>query len=190
MLQRQKLGPLSALLIFTLAFSGCNKVKARNDLAFMGDSITQMWTLPKVNLGIYGQTTAQMLQRFPSDVLQKNLHTVVILGGTNDVLLGVDPNITIANLGNMADIASSHGIEPVLCEIPPIYASHSIHAPQVETLNQRIKSLAAEKKLKLVDYYDAIKDHPGYFSDGVHLKRRGYLVMDWTLSREVHLFQP
>lgn len=188
MFQRQKAGPFLASLLLVTGLSACSRIKAPSDVAFMGDSITEMWTLPRVNLGIHGQTTAQMLQRFPSDVLRKNLRTVVILGGTNDVLLGVDPEITIANLSRMADLASSHGLEPVLCEIPPIYARQSSLSAKVTALNQRIVALAAAKRLKLVDYYDAINGHPDYFSDGIHLKRRGYLVMDWTLDKQVSLF--
>jgi len=188
MLQRRQTWPLPALLILVAGLSACSKVKARGDVAFMGDSITEMWTLPRVNLGIHGQTTAQMLQRFPADVLQKNPHTVVILGGTNDTLLGVDPEVTIANLSSMADLASAHGVVPVLCEIPPIYARHNSLAPKVTALNQRIVTLAAHKNLTLVDYYDAINGHPDYFSDGIHLKQRGYLAMSWALDKQVSLF--
>ena len=189
MFQRPKTGLVLALLVLAIGLTACSRMKARGDMAFMGDSITEMWTLPRVNLGVYGQTTAQMLQRFPSDVLQKDLHTVVILGGTNDTLLGVDPEVTIANLSHMADLASAHGIEPVLCEIPPIYARQSSLAPQVAALNQRIVTLAVNKKLKLVNYYDAMNGHPDYFSDGIHLKRRGYLVMGWALDKQVSLFR-
>jgi len=190
MLQKMRQWFALSLLLPVLAagLSGCNKVKAREDVAFMGDSITEMWSLPRVNLGIHGQTTSQMLNRFPADVLPKKLHAVIILGGTNDVLLGVDPDVTIANLKSMAELASSHGIEPILCEIPPIYARQNALAPNVAALNRRIVELAASRKLRLVDYYDAMNGHPSYFSDGIHMKKLGYLLMDWTLEKRVAIF--
>jgi hypothetical protein len=56
-------------------------------------------------------------------------------------------------------------------------------------LNRRIAALAASKNLRLVDFCDPLNGHPAYFSDGIHMRRRGYLVMDWTLERKVSLFQ-
>ena len=178
-----------ASLSLALGITACSRVKASSHLAFMGDSLTEMWTLPRVNLGKYGQTTAQMLKRFPTDIANKNLRSVIILGGTNDVLLGIDPETTISNLSSMAAIARSGGIEPVLCEIPPIYARQGTLAPQVAELNRRIATLAASENLRLVDFYDPLHGHPAYFSDGIHLRSRGYLVMDWTLEHKVSLFE-
>jgi len=155
----------------------------------MGDSLTEMWTLPRINLGKHGQTTAEMLQRFPADIAGKSVRSVIILGGTNDVLLGVAPETTISNLNSMADLAVARGIEPVLCEIPPIYARQQSLAPQVAELNRRISALAASRNLRLVDFYDSLNGHPAYFSDGVHMRSRGYLVMDWVLEQKVALFQ-
>jgi lysophospholipase L1-like esterase len=155
----------------------------------MGDSLTEMWTLPRVNLGKYGQTTTQMLKRFPADIANKNLRSVIILGGTNDVLLSIDPALTITNLSSMADIAISSGIKPVLCEIPPIYARQSMLASQVAELNRMIAALAASKNLQLVDFYDPLNGHPAYFSDGIHMRSRAYLIMDWALAQKVSLFR-
>jgi lysophospholipase L1-like esterase len=147
----------------------------------MGDSITQGWSLPRVNLGIHGQTTAQMLERFPRQVLGHGYRSVIILGGTNDVLLKISPDITIANLSQMVDIAKNANIEPTICEIPPIFLTDRDYKTQIDELNRRIVDLAAKQHIKLVDYFDAIDHHPGYSSDGVHLKRRGYFAMEKAL---------
>ena len=50
-------------------------------------------------------------------------------------------------------------------------------------LDERIAALAREKQVPLADYYSALWLHPDAFSDGVHLKRRGYLRMEWALLR-------
>jgi lysophospholipase L1-like esterase len=154
---------------------------ASRRVAFMGDSITQGWAFPRANFGIFGQTTAQMLARFPNQIPNRNFRTVVILGGTNDTLLGIDPAFTIANLSRMVDLARAAGVEPILAEIPPIYKQNGRFLPAVQRLNAGIVTLAATKHVRLADYYDALLNHPSCFSDGTHLKRRGYLRMEVAL---------
>jgi lysophospholipase L1-like esterase len=154
---------------------------ASRRVAFMGDSITQGWAFPRANFGIFGQTTAQMLARFPNQIPNRNFRSVVILGGTNDTLLGIDPAFTIANLSRMVDLARAAGVEPILAEIPPIYKQNGRFLPAVQRLNAGIVTLAATKHVRLADYYDALLNHPSCFSDGTHLKRRGYLRMEVAL---------
>jgi lysophospholipase L1-like esterase len=175
-----------SLIVFVLAAVLQNHASAR--VAFMGDSITEGWAFPRANFGIYGQTTAQMLARFPAQVPNRNFRAVVILGGTNDTLLGIDPAVTIANLSRMVDLARAAGIEPILAEIPPIYRERGRFLPAVQRLNASIVGLASAKQVKLADYYDALLNHPACFSDGTHLKRRGYLRMELALLRTENLY--
>src|SRR5262249_52990119 len=96
-------------------------------VVFMGDSITDSWgraqnpTIaspffpgkPYVNRGISGQTTAQMLLRFYSDVIALKPKVVVFLAGTNDIggNLGAVTNESIAeNMMAMVDMARAHGM--------------------------------------------------------------------------------
>ena len=81
----------------------------------------------------------------------------------------------------MVDLAKNANVEPTICEIPPIFLKDRDYNTQIEDLNRRISTLAAARKIKLVDYFDAIDHHPGFSSDGVHLKRRGYLAMERAL---------
>jgi len=157
-------------------------------VAFLGDSITQGWDFPRINFGIRGQTTAQMLARFPRQVAGHGYRQVVILGGTNDTLLGVGQDVTLANLARMVDLARSAGVEPVLAEIPPLYYEDGRLLGQSRLLNARIRGLAAQKEVRLVDYYDALLGHPDAYSDGIHLKRRGYLRMEWALLHADNVF--
>lgn len=179
------------LLILCLPI-GFRFIRASSNIAFLGDSITQGWSYPRVNLGRYGNTTAQMMARFPTQVTGHHYKQVVILGGTNDVLLGIDPAVTVRNLQEMAEATIQTGAQPILCEIPPIFhsfnrANKTDYSQNVYALNQRIVQLAAGHKWTLIDYYDPIIGHPSYSSDGVHFKRRGYAVMEWTFFRERNL---
>jgi acyl-CoA thioesterase-1 len=177
---------LVVVLLLVVTVRMLNHASAK--VAFMGDSLTAGWSFPRANFGIKGQTTAQMVDRFPAEICWKGYREVVILGGTNDTLLGIDPKVTVANLGMMADFAKAAGVKPVLAEIPPIYRNDGQYMFAVKQLNAGILGLAKARGLKLVDYYDALDGHPGAYSDGVHLKGRGYLRMEWALTQEENPF--
>jgi lysophospholipase L1-like esterase len=177
---------LAVLLLLT----GCRTGKAGSRIAFLGDSITEGWKYPAVNLGIRGNTTAQMLERFPRQVPGHGYTAVVILGGTNDVLTGVPPETTVHNLETLGEETVEDHAQPVLCEIPPIFhdfnpSDRRNFQPAVEDLNRRIAALAARRGWKLVDYYTPLAGHPEDSSDGVHMKRRGYEAMEQALKSQI-----
>jgi len=154
----------------------------------MGDSITAFWWLPKTNLGIYGDTTAQMLDRFPAEVLGHAYKVVVILAGTNDVRVPSQPIDVKApdaanNIAKMAAMARDAGLEVVLCKIPPIRGELG----RVETLNALIETLAQQQNYKLVDYYAPMVGHANYFRDGEHPNDAGYFVMQSALTKVIPL---
>jgi len=184
----KKPGHLFFVVCIMLAMAGCGPMKTNAHTVFMGDSITEGWTLPRVNLGMHGQTTAEMLARFPRQVPGHGYGTVFILGGTNDVLLHIPAQTTVTNLGQMVDIAEAAHIEPVLAEIPPIFKENGKYAADVNTLNQQIVQLADARHLKFVNYYGALIDHPNFESDGIHMKRRGYMMMEIALMRTKNPF--
>jgi lysophospholipase L1-like esterase len=157
-------------------------LKANPHIAFLGDSITQLWWYPTANLGYHGDTTARMLARFPQQVPGHGYTTVVLLGGTNDVLLNIDPETTTQNIEQIAEATVEQHAQPILCKIPPIFhnwqqGDETDYQPQVLELNRRITQLAISHHWKLVDYYTPLADHPSYSDDGVHMKRSGYLIM-------------
>ena len=93
-------------------------------VVFMGDSITELWTLaesfpgqPYVNRGISGQTTSQMLVRMFPDVIALKPAAVVILAGTNDISRATGAqtaDMVKANIQAMAQLAAANGIKVVL----------------------------------------------------------------------------
>jgi lysophospholipase L1-like esterase len=182
-------------LLLLLALLAASTVIAANALnhasyraAFIGDSITQGWTFPRVNLGIHGQTSTQILARFPTQIPNHRYRKVFILAGTNDTLLNIPTDTTIANISAMADIARQNQVQPILAEIPPILRDNNRYAPQVAALNTRILQLAAAQHLRVIDYYDALNNHPSGYSDGIHLKARNYLRMEYALLQTTNPF--
>jgi acyl-CoA thioesterase I len=177
------------LLVFIVGFcGGCSLNRASDDYAFLGDSITFGWNLPRHNLGVYGQTSAQILARYPTQVHGHPYSRLYILAGTNDTWQHIDPGTTIANLSRLVDLAQADHIQPILAEIPPMFIEQGRYQPAVRELNRRIVELAQSRHVTLVDYYDAIGDRRSFSGDGVHLKRRGYLAMELALLRSSNPF--
>jgi lysophospholipase L1-like esterase len=175
------------LLLLVLANAGCTYYHSRvnPNIAFMGDSITNYWSLPVTNLGVPGNTTTQMLARFPAEVLGNNYKAMVLLGGTNDVRVVHQPigpvvDTAISNISEMASQAEANNLEVVLCLIPPIQIETD--TVRVEALNTAIQALAAEHNYKLRDYYTPMVGHPEYFKDTLHPNAQGYAVMQKALA--------
>jgi lysophospholipase L1-like esterase len=176
----------AALLLSLVAMTGCARITQANaNIAFMGDSITNSWWLPKTNFGVPGDTTSQMLARFPGQVIGHGYKAVVILGGTNDIRtvhlpIGPATATAISKIQAMAALAEADGQQVILCLIPPI--QNEADYSRVVYFNQAIAALAAEHNYKLVDYYTPMAGHPDYFSDQLHPNDAGYFVMQTALT--------
>jgi len=179
---------ISLLVIAAAAFAAISLNHSGPNNAFMGDSITYIWGFPRINLGISGQTSAQILARFPTQITNRGYTKVFILAGTNDVLLGIDPDTTIRNIDAMATRTQQAHAEPILAKIPPIFAGDGKFTTAVNALNVRIANLASARGLKLVDYNAALRNHPREFLDGIHVNRRAYLRMELALIRATNPF--
>ncbi|MEP6960536.1 MAG: SGNH/GDSL hydrolase family protein [Acidobacteriota bacterium] len=101
-----------------------------NRIVFMGDSITDFWSLeqyfpgkPYVNRGISGQTTPQMLVRMYPDVIELQPAAMVVLAGINDVSHNTGPStaeMIQQNIMAMTELAQHHGMKVILCSMLPV----------------------------------------------------------------------
>jgi lysophospholipase L1-like esterase len=171
-----------------------------NVVAFMGDSIIHRWDLtqydpgPTTNLGIEGNTTAQMLARF-NDVLATAPGVVVIFGGGNDLI--IDGEVKTDSIAAMAKMATAAGIRVILCamtpaDIPPdvqasvqaAYPKDQLNNAHIEPFNQELITLARENGYLYADYYDAMLTNgqfdPSLYVDGLHPNAAGYARM-WAV---------
>jgi lysophospholipase L1-like esterase len=181
--------------------------KAPVDIVFIGDSITEGWmdkrpgffTRGRINRGIGGQTTPQMVLRMMSDVVALRPRAVHIMGGTNDIAGNTGPmtaEMSENNFHAMTDIAQRHRIQVLIASVPP--AAKYPWAPAIDTraaiaeLNRRLKRLAHETGAVWVDYHPVLDDgtggmKPGFADDGVHPTQAGYdamaTVIDPILSK-------
>jgi lysophospholipase L1-like esterase len=160
-------------------------------VVFMGDSITDFWTLaeyfpgkPYVNRGISGQTTPQMLVRMYPDVIDLKPAVIVVLAGINDISQNTGPvtaEMVEQNIMAMTDLAQHHGIKVILCSILPISDYAFLHQERGRTdpvmrmkvtdthppgdilkLNTWMKDYALLVKASYADYFRALVDERGW----------------------------
>jgi len=146
-------------------------------VVFIGDSITQSWgdvdrdyfaRRDRINRGISGQVTSQMLLRFRQDVIELKPAVVHILAGINDVAQNAGPmdlEVIEGNLASMMELA--RGLEP---------------GPKILALNDWLAAYARSRDIVFVDYYSAMTDgalgmRAALATDGVHPTPAGYRVM-------------
>lgn len=171
--------------------------KAAIDVVFMGDSITEGWmdkrpgffTRGRIDRGIGGQTTPQMVLRMMSDVVALRPRAVHIMGGTNDIAGNTGPmtaQMSENNILAMTDIAQRHGIKVLIASVPPAgqfpWAPNIRTRPAIAELNRRLKLVARDTGSTWVDYHPVLDDgtgamKPGMAVDGVHPSEAGYDAM-------------
>lgn len=160
-------------------------------VTLIGDSITARFvpittwfganTTGWVNLGVAGNTSAQVLAR----IGQVTTPICVLNVGINDLSLGklseVGPNITAIHTA----LAARH-IQLVLSTIIPVTATFVNQPARVNaeaiTLNAWIRQYGADHNLVVIDYYPAFAQpdgagNPTLYTDAVHPNDTGL----WTM---------
>jgi len=172
-------------------------------VVFMGDSITEFWTPSfwnpgRVNRGISGQTTPQMLLRFRPDVLELKPKLVVILAGTNDVAENTGPasiDMIVGNIVSMVELAKANGLIVILGSVLPAsefpWKTALKPAHKIVAINRQLRIYAAQHGLTYVDYFSDMVDEKNglrrvYSEDGVHPNKAGYDLMERLVTQAIN----
>lgn len=176
------------------------------DFIFIGDSITSGYGIKKkeswvynlstklplniINMGINGDTTASMLNRFYNDVTSKKPDYIFIMGGTNDLLCGRSVLSIIRNISEMIDEALTStknifvGIPPCIIETMAnqLFTPSSLYSSCAESLpilKQNIVELCTYKSVKTIDFYNlTLKNiNKNIYLDGIHLNFPGNTLL-------------
>jgi lysophospholipase L1-like esterase len=133
------------------------------------------------NAGVTGNTSAQMLARFDTDVTPYTPTVVTLLAGRNDIGGAVSLATFQANMQAIVAKIRAIGASPVLCTIPPTTSTAGITTAQ---WNQWIRVYAASIGAPLLDFYNILVDPAtgsylsGYDSgDHIHPNAAGYFAM-------------
>ena len=177
------------------------------EVVFMGNSITENWAHfhPEfftahnfLGRGIGGQTSAHMLVRFKTDVIDLQPRAVVIMAGTNDVAHNdywVVPKEVVGNIVAMCEIAQANGIVPIISSIPPCskfpWRLEIENAGQtIVDINKALRDYAEAKGLVYVDYHTALADENLGFpetlsEDGCHPNPDTYFTMETMVMEAI-----
>ena len=182
--------------------------KAFPEVVFMGNSITENWAYfhPEfftehnyLGRGIGGQTSAHMLVRFQSDVIDLHPKVVVIMAGTNDVALNdywVAPEQVLNNVISMCTLAKANGIIPIISSIPP--CNGFVWRPEVKdagqtivNINKSLKAYAETNNIVYVDYHAALADENMGFpralsEDGCHPNPDTYYLLEGMVMKAIN----
>lgn len=138
------------------------------------------------NKGIVGELTQDMLDRFNRDVVDLQPDCTIILGGSNDVGLGVPLQNIMANLIEMYNEALGHQIKPIACTLPSVLGFDEGIPDRIE-LNGSIKMYCLKNDIVCVDLFAATSDSKTkrlkkeLSNDGLHLNGKGYEVVAETI---------
>ena len=140
--------------------------------------------------GICGETTSDMVTRFPRDVVDALPSSTVMLGGTNDLGWGTAPSTIITNLERLYTLALAANVQPVGVTIPSIRVESSgtgalpawlhSHIHGRLELNRLIMERCERHHMPCVDLFQATSEGPSFLlaprfsSDGLHLNTAGY----------------
>jgi lysophospholipase L1-like esterase len=115
------------------------------------------------NAGVPGNTSAQMIARFATDVTPFAPDIVLILAGTND--LSTTSGITLAqsqaNIQALVQMTLAIGAIPILQTIPPRYYGSTIGVSNFQDrmrFNQWIKAYAINNGFPFVAHHDTLVD--------------------------------
>ncbi|WP_152805145.1 GDSL-type esterase/lipase family protein [Alkalibaculum sporogenes] len=176
----------------------------------IGDSLTfgyklkqsHVWTrllecklnIDVINKGINGDTSGGMLSRFYIDVLTLKPSHVIIMGGVNDLIMGVPVSIICSNIMTMVHQANAKAITPIIgipiSSDPELAAINWPNIVDFNYVNNRLQELRKTLyiygnafNIKILDFYQVISDLITqsnkliYYIDGLHLTSIGNQVL-------------
>lgn len=192
------------------AYAPITAAKIGGRVAYLGDSITQSaWQnstnfqggsfplfammaaggqlVTVANAGLSGDTSAQMLARFDTDVTPSAPNTVVVLAGTNDVGQGV---VTLsgfaANIRAIVAKIRGIGAVPVLATIP--CNNDPTRHLKISAWNSWLRQYAGQQGISFLNFYGLLADPANgnylstYLTDGTHPNTAGYVAMGSLVS--------
>ena len=159
-------------------------------VVFLGDSITQGWGdfkgvfpgMKLANRGIGGDTTRGMLIRLEEDALSLNPAAVVLLLGTNDIEVGIEPEAIGRNFEKIVQaIKRKSATTPiVLCRMFPSSPEKNRPSDTIQKVNSLYEAaVSGDPQITVVDTWTLFADATGnadkiWFKDLLHLNAEGY----------------
>ena len=145
-----------------------------------------------LNVGINGDTTENMFNRFHEHVVDIGAKATVILGGGNDILGGTPLEYVMNNYAMMCQMSLNYGIVPIVGIAPePDHKrvpaewkmmDYDDHAKNLSVYKEWLLAFAEANKMPVIDFDTNMKNqlragYSRYFMDGAHPNPAGHKIM-------------
>ncbi|QZY56731.1 GDSL-type esterase/lipase family protein [Crassaminicella profunda] len=146
------------------------------------------------NKGMNGDTTEGMILRFQRDVIENKSSYVMIMGGSNDLIMGIPLQIIQSNIDKMVNLAYENNINPIIGIQPftepkmaNMYWSSTTDFNRVNENIEKYKEWAIQFEktdhIRVIDFCSELNIHVTeenkhlFYIDGVHLTSKGHKIM-------------
>ena len=176
------------------------------DILCLGDSLTYGYGVPReecwcclasrltghsfLNRGVNGATTGEMLERWESGLAAQasaSKSEVLVMGGLNDLFMGIVPAAPLSNLLAICEQAIAAGLRPAVgipMQISPdvdeAWCDGPVDVDYVRSayadLAEALLAQCRERGIRTIDFRPLIGPAELSF-DGIHLNRRGHARM-------------
>ena len=142
------------------------------------------------NIGRSGDTTAQMIERFEQDVLPFQPKVLLIMGGVNDIRIGLTADEVIKNLKILRDKCKANNIVPVFCTLTPMNEEIMTERGIPFKKSWKIERAKINEWILQNDGVDVNKRleaegelRADFTPDGLHPDMRGKMVIGSTIEK-------
>lgn len=132
-----------------------------------------------VNAGIDGDTLEGMLYRVHSLITDADM--VILMGGTNNVLMGRDATSCLTLLDRIIRVVEEEEIPLMVCLAPPIDGEIAGEDGVLRRYNELVSTYCEERHIHTIDFYHLIDTHrkkgEALYVGDVHVNERGHQYM-------------
>ncbi len=165
-----------------------NTVVALGDSMTVGPGVSSLETYPAqlaaltgkrvINAGVSGERSDQGLDRASRLLKAYKPAFLIIFLGTNDAIQGTSLTRMEDSLRTIVRIAKGNNTIPILTTVPRTYGSRTFALGALQEASVRIRRLAREEGIDLVDIESAFGDNRSYLlDDGLHPSVKGHALI-------------
>jgi acyl-CoA thioesterase-1 len=146
--------------------------------------LNQMIKQNVINQGVAGATSAMARDAIPSLLFDNKPGYVIVMIGANDAIKLVDPVDTRANIEAIIVACKANKSIPVLVNVMNMTGPRENINVFIPGVNESIRAVAQEQKVKLVDLNKAAGIDPSQYQveDGLHLNDAGETFVAMEIS--------
>jgi lysophospholipase L1-like esterase len=167
----------------------------------MGDSITRgkgasipypavlssMLQKAVINRGVDGARAGAGYAQVAEVLSEYKPGFLLICYGANDAIRATEPGTVVEQLRGIISAARANKTIPVIATCLPQIGDHGVYNGGIIALNARLRALAAEEDVTLVELETPFIGHPEYFTeDGLHPNNTGHSIIAAEFFDEIN----